>query len=525
MAGQRASQITTTGQPSNGPQSVGVSEVAIDNAFNGRRREDEAKAAREAADRDKRLEQIGNNTIFSKQFENDIYNRQFQEISKSKLDQLYNAHLGGENIAVAGMRAVQDLREIGNRLHSADKNLSMTEAQFNKDPSSVSWFTQSGEVGGNKYQNVFQALKDPRTDGRIKELNDNFSNPAIMFQEDDINGNKIFTVNTNLGAAATMDGITEANKMITDKDYNRELEPKPFTLGNTQMERYAFGLQPETVKKVVLATGSNPAVLGYAIKNKFFADRAEALANGKNLTYEEWANTADIPSIPLQYLDNLTGELNERTGNDFTITDRKQIPRATAEDKALEKLAVNGTYNKAGDTWSYSMGALDAPFTTQLPAGTTVIESGDKKKTYLLKNEISAESVPIKVVFGKTLGDSYIEYQSKVKPDMKVGEGINTYRVPLDMQSINAFGQGYKLSGEAILNRMMQGSEQAPLERIDKFVKQIQGVSINKPAATTTKMSATGKVTPVSNEVERKDPKSGKIAIFDSATKKFIRWK
>ena len=55
MAGELASAIAKTGQPRNRPQSVGVSEEALDNAFNGRRRADEAKAAKEAADREKRF--------------------------------------------------------------------------------------------------------------------------------------------------------------------------------------------------------------------------------------------------------------------------------------------------------------------------------------------------------------------------------------------------------------------------------------------------------------------------------------
>lgn len=336
MAGELASAIAKTGQPRNRPQSVGVSEAALDNAFNGRRRADEAKAAKEAADRDKRLGEISKNTIFSKQFENDIYNRQFQKISSEALDNIYKSYQEGGNITVDGMREVQKLKDIGSRLHAADKNLSMTEAQFNKDPSSVAWYTQGGEVGGNKYQNVFQALKDPRTDGRIQELNDNFSNPAIMFQEDDINGSKIYTANLNLGAAATANGMTEADKMISAEDYNLALAPTRIKLGNTEMDRYSMGLQPETIGKVVTAVGANPATTGYAVKNKFFEDRAAALANGKNLTYEEWANTADIPNISVQYMDNLAGALKNKTGNNFQITDR---PVAAKEPKpsAVEK--------------------------------------------------------------------------------------------------------------------------------------------------------------------------------------------
>jgi hypothetical protein len=173
-------------------------------------------------------------------------------------------------------------------------------------------------------------------DGRVQELNDNFSNPAIMFQEEDVNGTKIYTANTNLGAATTANGMTEADKMISSEDYNLELAPKRIKLGNTEMDRYSMGLQPETIGKVVTAVGANPATTGYAVKNKFFEDRAAALANGKNLTYEEWANTADIPNISVQYMDNLAGALKNKTGNNFQITDR---PVAAIEPKpsAVEK--------------------------------------------------------------------------------------------------------------------------------------------------------------------------------------------
>jgi hypothetical protein len=74
------------------------------------------------------------------------------------------------------------------------------------------------------------------------------------------------------------------------------------------------------------------------------------------------------------------------------------------------------------------------------------------------------------------------------------------------MQSIANFGSGYGVSGEVILNKIMEGSEEGAVKRIDDFAKQIQRLSINKPAATTTakpkatttKMNAQGKVTPAS---------------------------
>lgn len=508
MAGELASAIAKTGQPRNRPQSVGVSEAALENAFNGRRRADEAKAAKEAADRDKRLEEISKNTIFSKQFENDIYNRQFQEISKSKLDNIYKTYLGGGNLAVEGTRAVQELQEIGARLHTADKNLSITEAQFNKDPSSVSWFTQADKDG----RNVFQAIRDPKMDGRIQELNDNFSNPAIIFQEDDINGTKIYTANTNLGAAATMDGITEANKMITDKDYNRALPPTPFQLGNTQMERYAFGLQPETVKKVVLAAGSNPAVSGYAIKNKFFADRAEALKNGKALTYEEWANASDIPSIPLKYLDNLTGELNERTGNDFNITDRLQAPRepkATPTQKNYNGWSPEPTYDRNTEETLMSLGQGGAnPRVTDflIPVGTKSLnETGKLVKSDSAGSPIAKKAIAKGVATlwndsekGKRKKELYMKYL------IDTGDGYEAQYVPATNANFREFAQITESTEteedmQALLDATSRVVGTGGKEIMDGFTKELYGVGVTakfpsgKPAATTTKMNAQGK--------------------------------
>jgi len=500
MAGELASAIAKTGQPRNRPQSVGVSEAALDNAFNGRRRADEAKAAKEAADRDKRLGEISKNTIFSKQFKNDIYNRQFQEASKSKLDHIYKTYTEGGNLTVEGMRAIQELRDIGETLYAADTQMFNARTAHDKNPEEFGWFSLGGKSGAN----VFATLDDPTYDGKADEINEIYSNPAFNMRKVNVGGVELNIGQFNPATASTVNGYKTAEQLISAEDATELVEdPNILSYNGNSKKMFYFTINKDLAAKTAALVSGDMRVGNDAVLQEYKRQSALAAQNGEYLSPTKFLETANSPEIIMNNANGIADKLSKQRYNQQIVSHSPPAPKETSEDKALAKLAVNGTYNETGDTWNYSMGTLDAPFTTQLPAGTTVVESGAGKKTSKLNEEISLGVIPVQVVFGKTLGESYIEYQSKTKPDQKIGEGMTTYKAPLNMKTINAFGQGYQVSGDAILKRIMEGSEQAPLDRIDKFVKQIQGVSINrptsgKPAATTTKMSATGKVTPMS---------------------------
>lgn len=497
MAGELATAIALD------PQKPTITPIDLSSAADGiraNRAAKEAKAAKEAADRDKRFEEISKNTIFSKQFKNDIYNRQFQEVSKAKLDNIYKTYSEGGNLTVEGTRAIQELRDVGETLFAADTQMFNARTAYDKSPEELGWFS----LGGKRGTNIFATLDDPTYDGKVDEINADYENPAFNMRKVNVGGVELNVGQFNPAAGSTINGYKTAEQLISAEDATELVEdPNILSYQGNSKKRFYFTPSKDLATKTAILVSGDARVGNDAVLQEYKKQAALAAQKGEYLSPSKFFETANIADITTNNADEIANKLSKKQYNQQYVNYSPLAPKATAEDKALEKLAVNGVYNKTADTWNYSMGALDAPFTTQLPAGTTVIESGTGKKTYPIKDGISAEVVPVQVIFGKTLGDSYIEYQSKVRPDMKVGEGINTYKVPLNMQTINAFGQGYKLSGEAILKRIMEGSEQAPLDRIDKFVKQIQGVSINrpasgKPAATTTKMNAQGKVTPAS---------------------------
>ena len=285
------------------------------------------------------------------------------------------------------------------------------------------------------------------------------------------------------------------------------------------MERYAFGLQPETIGKVVTAVGANPATTGHAVKTKFFEDRATALANGKTITYDEWARDPNnsIPKISINYLDYLSGELKNKTGNNFNITDRLQATReakATPTQKNYNGWSPEPTYDRNTEETLMSLGQGGAnPRVTDflVPVGTKSLDATGK----LIKSDLAGSPIAKKAIAkgvatlwndsekGKRKKELYMKYL------IDTGDGYEAQYVPATNANFREFAQITESTEteedmQALLDATSRVVGTGGKEIMDGFTKELYGVGVNakfpsgKPAATTTKMNAQGKVTPAS---------------------------
>lgn len=514
MAGELASAIAKTGQPRNRPQSVGVSEEALDNAFNGRRRADEAKAAKEAADRDKRLEEISKNTIFSKQFKNDIYNRQFQEVSKAKLDNIYKTYSEGGNLTVEGIRAIQELRDVGETLFAADTQMFNARTAYDKSPEELGWFS----LGGKRGTNIFATLDDPTYDGKVDEINADYENPAFNMRKVNVGGVELNVGQFNPAAGSTINGYKTAEQLISAEDATELVEdPNILSYQGNSKKRFYYTPSKDLATKTAILVSGDARVGNDAVLQEYKKQAALAAQKGEYLSPSKFFETANIADITTNNADEIANKLSEKQYNQQYVNYSPSAPReakATPTQKNYNGWSPEPTYDRNTEETLMSLGQGGAnPRVTDflVPVGTKSLDATGK----LIKSDLAGSPIAQKTIAkgvatlwndsekGKRKKELYMKYL------IDSGAGYVAQYVPATNANFREFAQITQSTEteedmQALLEATGRVVGTGGKEIMDGFTKELYGVGVTakfpsgKPAATTTKMNAQGKVTPAS---------------------------
>ena len=358
MAGELASAIAKTGQPRNRPQSVGVSEEALDNAFNGRRRADEAKAAKEAADREKRLDKINENTIFDTKFDNPYYQRQWQEDVNKAQDDILQATLTGDanSAAIAG-QAIRKLRALEGHYDGLNKNMNEAKKLYYEKPSQYQGFSDPQTINGVTYDTMWDALNDPMTKGREAEVQKAFNSPFSNIAEEDVTGEKKYSVRFNPGAAFARSPEEAMKERISNPDiYTRRGEDVEKSYLGTRKRMTPMQMDEKAADEITVDAYMLPDVSGYAYQQDYRNRKAKA--NG-NWTWAEQIATVNPQKVAEYASMNTAYELKQRANKYEEIT--APAPKAPREAKpsAVEKNYGSWgepTFNKNTRERSVSLG-------------------------------------------------------------------------------------------------------------------------------------------------------------------------
>jgi hypothetical protein len=214
----------------------------------------------------------------------------------------------------------------------------------------------------------------------------------------------------------------------------------------------------------------------------------------------------------------------------------KPVPRvepASASEKAFTKSGDWAEGNLKG--FSYNSKAANTDVPININANTVELGSDGKyAKTTETGTYAATPSGPILIQNKKdpTKDDLYFSYNYKNPRD----GAITRYLIPGGQKAFTDFISHLRLDENEDQGEIQSFMEDLSdlvgtnkKELIQKYVKALEdkGIDITLPKSamgSSAKPSGSPAKTS-SNEVERTDPASGKIAIFDASTKKFIRWK
>lgn len=395
MAGELASAVALQSQPYNRPQSTGVSEAALDNAFNGRRRADEERKRKEDADRQKRLDDIAKNTVFSTKYKNAYHNRIAQQAQTEALEEVYSAFMSGEeNLNVVGFNAVRKLQELDKELSVSDESVHSSAALYDKDPSKFGWLGIGGDVKGNKAANVWQALNDPKNDAFIDETSNQFSNPAVSFVKKVVGGKEITLPYILIGAAEEKDPMSVIKEEVNNPDNATHRNPKTemYYLGDNSKMVTNWNIPEMDAVKLSAKSYADPTVVNGAYRRHFQKLQSEAQAKGQSFTPQDYMS---LPAeIKAAYVKSESGQLAEtvhkRIGRQEEIAFNPDAPKA--EKPSVYNVAPRTAYIAAQDKSSgkpmgYNIIAYNpqagknvSEVNVDLPAGHYEIVSGKVNK-------------------------------------------------------------------------------------------------------------------------------------------------
>jgi len=372
MAGELASAVALQSQPYNRPQSTGVSEAVLDNAFNGRRRADEERKRKEDAEKDKRLDSIMKNSVFTKQYENDYFNRQYQQQITKAMDEVLQAYESGdENVGVVGARAVNKLQQIHQTLYSADKSMSAAQKAYDKDPNSLGIYNDQQTIGGKPFSNVFQAINSGDNDLLMPNVAEQYWSTGTEIMERDIAGEKIWIPQFVPGGAVTTDPFSLIEKDVNNPDNATWLNPQPeiFKLGGTTVQSHKFQIDPAVSAKLAAQGMSTPESINYILDQDYRYRKQAAEKNGMTWTRKEQASLTPKENAETikRYAEELTSKIHGRVGRRERIQDSPPAPKAAAPSDFEKVFTVSATpaYIGAEDENGKSTGYNVIPYTAR----------------------------------------------------------------------------------------------------------------------------------------------------------------
>lgn len=340
MAGELASAIALQGQPRNRPQSVGPSEGMIENAFNGRKRAEDEKKAKEDAEAQKRMDQIMKNTAFSQQFENPYYNRQYQKDAVKAMDEIVQANATGDkNAVVVGYNKVRELESIMNTYLLADKNMSAARKAASEKPDEYAGLFNPQRIGSETYNTMFDALNDPKLAGMEDFIAEQFGSPSSSFVKENVNGNDIGVAMFNLQNARTADPTKKAGAALTDN--SRFTRPgKEILINNrdTQLKVIPTHLDDTYLEQIALEVYSDPAVVNNAVMKDFNKAKAVALEidPSKNFTWKDYEQLrGNLGAVATKDADEFIANARKMTGTPYQVTDKLKADEGTGTSGAL----------------------------------------------------------------------------------------------------------------------------------------------------------------------------------------------
>lgn len=398
MAGELASAIALQGQPRNRPQSVGPSEVMIENAFNGRKRAEDEKKAKEDAEAQKRMDQIMKNTAFSQQFENPYYNRQYQKDAVKAMDEIVQANATGDkNAVVVGYNKVRELESIMNTYLLADKNMSAARKAASEKPDEYAGLFNPQRIGSETYNTMFDALNDPKLAGMEDFIAEQFGSPSSSFVKENVNGNDIGVAMFNLQNARTADPTKKAGAALTDN--SRFTRPgKEIVINNrdTQLKVIPTHLDDTYLEQIALEVYSDPAVVNNAVMKDFNKAKAVALEidPSKNFTWKDYEQLrGNLGAVATKDADEFIANARKMTGTPYQVSNTlKAEKEATPSDfEKVFTVATTPAYISAEDEKGLKTGYNVIPYSSRpgknlakvnvdLPAGHYEIMSGKIKK-------------------------------------------------------------------------------------------------------------------------------------------------
>lgn len=514
MAGELASAIALQSQPYNRPQSVGPSEGMIDNAFNGRRRADEERKQKEDAEKDKRLDAIMKNSVFTKQYENDYFNRVSQQQMAKAMDEVLQAYESGdENVGVVGARAVNKLQQIHQTLYGADKSMSAAQKAYDKDPNSLGVYNDQQVIGGKPFSNVFQAINSAENDALIPETADKYWSPGTEIMEREIAGEKIWVPQFVPGGAVTTDPFSLVEKDVNNPDNATWLNPVPetFKLGDTTVQSHKFQIEPTVAAKLAAQGMSSPESINYILDQDYRRRKQEAEAAGKTWTRKQQAQLPPVENTETikRYAEDLTSKIHGRVGRRERIQDSPPQQKESAAKKALSEMTISVASNgRGGAKATFNKPGSIIKGNVVLPPDATIRTARDNGKgeevegLYKVGRELQLkEATPTEIVFNG-LQNAHIKYIADTNEEGVDNGKTNEYVVPLTEQSFSAL-------------TTMLGVDNA-----DEVIKMIQGASgANQYEFINEWLSKWGKQMPSGREAPKKMDAQGKTYEDDKVNK------
>lgn len=521
MAGELASAVALQSQPYNRPQSTGVSEAALDNAFNGRRRADEERKRKEDAEKDKRLDSIMKNSVFTKQYENDYFNRQYQQQMTKAMDEVLQAYESGdENVGVVGARAVNKLQQINQTLYSADKSMSAAQKAYDKDPNSLAIYNDQQTIGGKPFSNVFQAINSGDNDSLMPNVAEQYWSTGTEIMERDVAGEKMWIPQFVPGGAVTTDPFSLIEKDVSNPDNATWLNhvPKTYKLGDTTVQSHEFQIEPTVAAKLAAQGMSTPESINSILDQDYRKRKAAAEASGKTWTRKQQAQLppAENTETIKRYAEELTSKIHSRVGRRERVQDSPPQQKESAAKKALSEMTISVASNgRGGAKATFNKPGTIIKGNVVLPPDATIRTTRDNGKgeevegLYKVGRELQLkEATPTEIVFNG-LQNAHIKYIADYNENGEDNGKTNEYVVPLTEQSFSAL-------------TTMLGSDNA-----DDVIKMIQGASgadqydfINKWLSKWGKQMPSGKEAPKKMDTQGTTPTGTSAKPTGAAPKK-----
>lgn len=396
-----------------------------------------------------------------------------------------------------------------NAVTELDKQQTEAFNLYSKDPSSYGKKTVT--IKGKDYNSPAEAYNDPAL--TPKDLADAYGTTEFAVIESPVLGEEILAYSPRK-RTSPFEFIQDSKVLMDDNLYTESVQGKPFRLpqyGDETFVSMSRKMNPQAIDGIMGTMLNNAQVLDY------YADQARAenpnLKEGTDEMLAEIQRRATAEVLPW---------LKEQAKRDPDKTFTPTAPKESDSAKNANKHLAGGAWSEDGKHFDIKIPGRDQVARKfQVPKGATYYTGteGKQEERSTVDAPATIDAQPYKIQWGKSLKDSKIMYQSDIGPDGKESKTgkIYTYEIPVTRQSMNDLAGNFGANYTDWANRIVELSEAGPVEDIKKWLDSLGIDSDGTGGGPDSKSNP--------KEVERKDPKSGKVAIFDADTKEFIRWK